>query len=428
LGNNALLAVAVFMVAYALIVSEKVHRTVVGLAGAVMMILLGILSQETAIHHIDFNTLGLLIGMMIIVNITSETGLFNYLAIWAAKKVKAEPIQLLLALSTLTAVCSAFLDNVTTVLLTVPVTFSITSQLKISPLPFLIAQIMAANIGGAATLIGDPPNIMIGSAVKELTFMAFITNLTAICAVVFLVTIVLLILVYRKDLHTTADLKAKVMRLNEKSQIRNIVLLRKCLGALAVTILLFVLHSTLHIETATAALTGACFLMVLTIGTDEVLLAKAFSRIEWLAIFFFAGLFVLVGALVETGVIKMLAAEAVKLTNGNLTASAMLILWMSAIASAFIDNIPFVATMIPLIKDMGTMGITDLTPLWWALSLGACLGGNGTLVGASANVVVASMAAQRGHKISFLKFMAIAFPLMLISILLCSVYIYFKYL
>jgi len=428
LGNNAFLAVSVFMVAYALIVSEKVHRTVVGLAGAVMMILLGILSQETAIQHIDFNTLGLLIGMMIIVNITSETGLFNYLAIWAAKKVKAEPIQLLLALSTLTAICSAFLDNVTTVLLTVPVTFSITSQLKISPLPFLMAQIMAANIGGAATLIGDPPNIMIGSAVKELTFMAFITNLTAICAVVFLVTIGLLILIYRKDLHTTADLKAKVMRLNEKSQISHLVLLRKCLGALALTILLFVLHSMLHIETATAALTGACFLMLLTIGTDEVLLTKIFSRVEWLAIFFFAGLFVLVGALVETGVIKMLAAEAVKLTNGNLTATAMLILWMSAIASAFIDNIPFVATMIPLIKDMGTMGITDLTPLWWALSLGACLGGNGTLVGASANVVVASMAAQRGHKISFLKFMAIAFPLMLVSILLCSVYIYFKYL
>jgi len=428
LGINALMAVAVFIVAYALIVSEKVHRTIVGLAGAVMMILLGILSQETAIHHIDFNTLGLLIGMMIIVNITSETGLFNYLAIWAAKKVKAEPIQLLLALSTLTAVCSALLDNVTTVLLTVPVTFSITSQLKISPLPFLIAQIMAANIGGAATLIGDPPNIMIGSAVKELTFMAFITNLTAICAVVFLVTIFLIILVYRKDLHTTADLKAKVMRLNEKSQIRNFVLLRKCLGALTVTILLFVLHSMLHIETATAALTGACFLMVITIGSDEAFLTKAFSRVEWLAIFFFAGLFVLVGALVETGVIKMLAAEAVKLTNGNLTASAMLILWMSAIASAFIDNIPFVATMIPLIKDMGVMGITDLTPLWWALSLGACLGGNGTLVGASANVVVASMAAQRGHKISFLKFMAIAFPLMIVSILICSVYIYFKYL
>jgi len=238
----------------------------------------------------------------------------------------------------------------------------------------------------------------------------------------------LIILVYRKDLHTTADLKAKVMRLNEKSQIRNFVLLRKCLGALTVTILLFVLHSMLHIETATAALTGACFLMVITIGSDEAFLTKAFSRVEWLAIFFFAGLFVLVGALVETGVIKMLAAEAVKLTNGNLTASAMLILWMSAIASAFIDNIPFVATMIPLIKDMGVMGITDLTPLWWALSLGACLGGNGTLVGASANVVVASMAAQRGHKISFLKFMAIAFPLMIVSILICSVYIYFKYL
>lgn len=427
-GYTALLAVVIFVIAYALIVSEKIHRTVVALAGAMIMILLGIISQEMAVHHIDFNTLGLLIGMMIIVNITAETGLFNFLAIWAAKKVKGDPLRILVVLSLLTAVCSALLDNVTTVLLTVPVTFSITSQLKVSPKPFLIAQILSSNIGGAATLIGDPPNIMIGSAVKELDFMAFLTNLADICAVIFVVTVFLLVLLYRKELHTTEELKAKVMRLNEKSQISDPVLLKKCLFVLAITISLFMLHSQLHLETATAALTGASLLMLITISQDEGLLTKVFSKIEWLAIFFFAGLFTLVGALVETGVIKMLAEQAMSLTQGNLTATTMLVLWLSAIASAFIDNIPFVATMIPLIKDMGAMGMTNLEPLWWSLSLGACLGGNGTLVGASANVVVASMAAQRGQQLSFIKFMLVAFPLMLVSILIASVYIYIRYL
>lgn len=426
--NNALLAVAIFVIAYTLIVSEKIHRTVVALSGAMLMILLGILTQEAAIHHIDFNTLGLLIGMMIIVNITSETGLFNYLAIWSAKKVKGDPMKMLFVLSLLTAVCSAFLDNVTTVLLTVPVTFSITAQLKVSAKPFLIAQILAANIGGAATLIGDPPNIMIGSAVKELDFMAFLTNLSGVCAVIFIVTILLLMLIYRKDLHTTDALKAQVMHLNEKSQISNPLLLKKCLAVLVFTIALFALHSTLHLETATAALTGASLLMAITISRDEGMLTKVFSKVEWLAIFFFAGLFTLVGALVETGVIKMMAERAMAVTQGNLTATTMLILWLSAIASAFIDNIPFVATMIPLIKDMGVMGIVNLEPLWWALSLGACLGGNGTLVGASANVIVASMAAQRGQQISFVGFMLVAFPLMILSIAIASVYIYFQYL
>lgn len=426
--NNALLAVAIFVIAYTLIVSEKIHRTVVALSGAMLMILLGILTQAAAIHHIDFNTLGLLIGMMIIVNITSETGLFNYLAIWSAKKVKGDPMKMLFVLSLLTAVCSAFLDNVTTVLLTVPVTFSITAQLKVSAKPFLVAQILAANIGGAATLIGDPPNIMIGSAVKELDFMAFLTNLSGVCTVIFIVTILLLMLIYRKDLHTTDELKAQVMHLNEKSQISNPLLLKKCLAVLAFTIALFALHSTLHLETATAALTGASLLMAITISRDEGMLTKVFSKVEWLAIFFFAGLFTLVGALVETGVIKMMAERAMAVTQGNLTATTMLILWLSAVASAFIDNIPFVATMIPLIKDMGVMGIANLEPLWWALSLGACLGGNGTLVGASANVIVASMAAQRGQQISFVGFMLIAFPLMLLSIAISSVYIYFRYL
>ena len=425
--TSTIVAIVIFVAAYALIISEKIHRTIIGICGAMLMILLGIINQETAIHHIDFNTLGLLMGMMVIVNITSETGLFNYLAIWAAKKVEAKPISLLVALSLLTAVCSALLDNVTTVLLTVPITFSITKQLNVDVKPFLIAQILSSNIGGTATLIGDPPNIMIGSAVG-LQFMDFITNLTAICILIFIVTIALLIVIYGKKLHTTDELREKVMQLDEKSQIVEPRLLKKCLFALAITISLFVLHGQLHLDTATAAMTGAGLLLLISFPQKEAMIAKVLSKVEWLAIFFFAGLFILVGALVETGVIKMLAEEAIKITNGDLTATSMLILWMSAYASAFIDNIPFVATLIPLIQDMGQMGMTNLDPVWWSLSLGACLGGNGTLIGASANVVVASMAAQRGKPISFISFMKIALPMMTLSIAISSVYIWLRYL
>ena len=422
-----MIAVVIFVTAYALIISEKVHRTIVGIFGAMLMILFGILDQETAITHIDFNTLGLLMGMMIIVNITSETGLFNFLAIWAAKKVKARPIALLIALSTLTAICSALLDNVTTVLLTVPITFSITSQLKVDVKPYLIAQILSSNIGGTATLIGDPPNIMIGSAVG-LSFMDFITNVTGVSIVIFIVVEALLVLLYGKELKTQPELQQKVMNLNEKSQIANPALLKKCLLAIFITISMFVLHSSLHLQTATAALTGAGFLLLISYTRDEGMIAKVLSKVEWLAIFFFAGLFVLVGALVETGVIEMLAAEAIKLTNGDVNSTAILILWMSAFASAFIDNIPFVATLIPLIQDMGQMGLTNLEPMWWSLALGACLGGNGTLIGASANVVVASMAAQRGRQISFIGFMKIALPVMVLTIAISNVYIWLRYL
>ena len=420
-------AIAIFVTAYALIISEKVHRTVVGLFGAMLMILLGILSQETAVHHIDFNTIGLLMGMMIVVNITSETGLFNFLAIWAAKKVKAQPVALLVALSTLTAVCSALLDNVTTVLLTVPVTFNIAAQLKVDVKPFLMAQIISSNIGGTATLIGDPPNIMIGSAVG-LSFGDFVLNMTAVSVFIFVVTVAILVMIYRNDLHTKPELQDKVLRLNEKEQITNPALLKKCLAVLAITISLFAFHGMLGLESATAALTGAGLLLLVSFHNNEEMIAKMLSKIEWLAIFFFGGLFILVGALVETGVIKMLAEEAIKITQGDLTLTAMIIIWMSALASAFIDNIPFVATMIPLIKDMGTMGLTNLDPLWWSLALGACLGGNGTLIGASANVVVASMAAQRGRAISFIGFMKVAFPLMILSIIISTVYVYFRYL
>ncbi len=425
--SSTTVAIVIFVAAYALIISERVHRTIVGIVGAMLMIICGILTQDTAITHIDFNTLGLLIGMMCIVNITSETGLFNFLAIWAAKKVKAQPVALLVALSFITMICSALLDNVTTVLLTVPITFSITSQLKVDVKPFLIAQILASNIGGTATLIGDPPNIMIGSAVG-LSFMDFIVNNTAICILIYIVTVALLILLYNKKLHTTEELKAQVMKLDAVSEITDKPLMVKCLAVIFFTMLLFVLHSTLHLETATAALTGAGILLLITYTRNESMIAKIFSKVEWTAIFFFAGLFVLVGGLVETGVIRMLAEEAIKITNGSVPATAMLILWMSAFASAFIDNIPFVATLIPLIKDMGAMGLTNLDPMWWSLSLGACLGGNGTLIGASANVVVASMAAQRGNPISFIGYMKIALPMMIISIIISSVYVYLRYL
>lgn len=425
--DQTTIAVTIFIIAYALIISEKVHRTIVGLLGAVLMIGFGILPQETAIHHIDFNTIGLLVGMMTIVNITAETGLFNFLAIWSAQKVKADPMRLLLALSVLTAVCSALLDNVTTVLLTVPVTFSITSQLKVDVKPFLMAQILASNIGGTATLVGDPPNIMIGSAVG-LSFMDFVMNLTLPAIIIFIVTVFILEAIYGKSLHTTPELQAQVMKLNASKQIKDKVLVKKCLVVLGLTMLLFVLHSSLGLESATAALAGASTLLLVTFHRDEEMIAKVLSKVEWVAIFFFAGLFVLVGGLVETGVIKALAEEAIKITEGSVEATAILILWMSAFASAFVDNIPFVATMIPLIKDMGAMGLSNLEPMWWSLALGACLGGNGTLIGASANVVVASLAAQHGKQISFLGFMKIAFPCMILSIIMSTVYVYLRYL
>ena len=425
--NATIVAIVIFVVAYALIISEKVHRTIVGLFGAMLMILFGIIDQETAVHHIDFNTLGLLMGMMILVNITSETGLFNFLAIWAAQKVKARPIALLVVLSTITMVCSALLDNVTTVLLTVPITFSITSQLKVDVMPYLISQILASNIGGTATLIGDPPNIMIGSAVG-LDFMAFVENLTLISIIIFILVQFILIGIYHKGLHTQPELEDKIMRLPADAQITDHALLKKCLAVIFLTITFFVLHGSLGLESATVALSGAGLLLLITATEDEEKIVKVLSKIEWPAIFFFGGLFILVGALVETGVIRMLAAEAIHATGGDVEATAILILWMSAIASAFIDNIPFVATLIPLIQDMGQMGLTNLDPLWWSLALGACLGGNGTLIGASANVVVASMSAQRGRPISFLGFMKVAFPVMIFTIIVSNIYVVLRYL
>lgn len=428
MNSQIILSVSIFLVAYAFIISEKIHRTIIALAGAVLTISLGILSQEQAIHHIDFNTLGLLVGMMIIVGITGETGLFRYMAIGAAKAVSGDPLKLMISLSLITAFCSAILDNVTTVLLTVPVTISIVKQLNVTPTPFLISQIIASNIGGMATLIGDPPNIMIGSAVRELDFLAFINNLTGISLLILIVNVAILALIFRKQLHTTDDLRAKINSLDPRSQIKNIKLLKNCLAVLALTVTLFFLHQQLHLESATVALLGATLLLILAKKNSDHELEHVFHSVEWVALLFFVGLFILVGGLVETGVISFLAKKAIELTAGNLTMTTILILWLSTIASAFVDNIPFVATMIPLIKDLGTLGVTNLEPLWWSLSLGACLGGNGTLVGASANVIVAGLAAQEGYTISFMSFMKIGFPLTILSVLIATAYLYLRYL
>jgi Na+/H+ antiporter NhaD/arsenite permease-like protein len=425
MSTQAIIALVVFLITYAFIVTEKIHRTIIAMTGAIIMIIFGIVSQEEALHHIDFNTLGLLTGMMIIVAITAETGLFNYIAIWAAKKVKGDPLKILITLGLITAIGSAFLDNVTTVLLMVPVTFSITRQLRVNPIPYLITEIIAANVGGTATLIGDPPNIMLGSAVKELTFMEFIYNLSAISFFILFVNIAILAFIYRKQLKSSEELKANLMQMDEKNEILDKTLLIKSLSTLVITIIGFFLHQLLHLESATVALAGAFLLLLLT---GEHYLDKALLKVEWTTIFFFIGLFVLVSGLIETGIISTLAKYSINLTGGDVTSTSILILWVSAIASAFIDNIPFVATMIPMIKEMGELGITDLEPLWWSLALGACLGGNGTLIGASANVIVAGLAAKEGHHISFGKFLIIAFPLMILSIIICTVYIYLRYL
>lgn len=424
MSAHATIAVIVFLLTYVFIVSEKIHRTIIAMAGAVLMVALGILTQEKALHHIDFNTLGLLIGMMIIVAIASQTGVFSYMAIKAAQSGKGNPLLILVYLGLITAFTSAFLDNVTTVLLMAPVTIHIARKLGVTPVPYLISETLASNIGGTATLIGDPPNLMIGSAVKELTFNDFVINLAPICVLILAVTLWILTLIYRKSLRTSLDRQESIMKLNAASEITDKALLIKTGIVTCLTILGFFLHELLHLDTATIAIAGAFLLLLLT---GESHLEKSLHKVEWTTIFFFIGLFVVVGGLVETGVISAIAESIIHLTGGQPLFTASLVLWFSAIASAFVDNIPLVATLIPMIQDFGTMGLTNLDPFWWSLALGACLGGNGTIIGASANVIIAGIAAKEGEPISFLGFMKIAFPLMLVSIAMCQIYVYVRY-
>lgn len=407
-----------FLAVYAIIISEKIHRTIIALFGAALLILLGIISQHEAVKYIDFNTIGLLFGMMVIVGITRKSGVFEYIAIKAAHSTGGDPVKIMIVLSIVTAVASALLDNVTTVLLVVPVTISICAALEVNPVPIFVAEILSSNIGGTATLIGDPPNIMIGSA-TGLGFMDFIINLAPVIIVIFTVTLLLLKLIYKKKLQTSEENKNKLMAMNPDLAIKDPVLLKKSLTVIAIVILGFVTHQYLHLESASIAISGAALLMLITREDPE----EALVTVEWATLFFFIGLFILVGGLEKVGIIEGMAREAVKLTQGNVTLSAIFILWFSAIASAFIDNIPFVATFIPLIQEMGQIGNMNIAPLWWALSLGACLGGNGTLIGASANVIVSGIAAREGHPMTFIHYMKIAFPLMLVSIFIAMIYL-----
>lgn len=416
--NHIVIAVLIFIATYSVIISEKINRTSIALFGAALLLVFNVIDQEKAIHHIDFNTIGLLIGMMIIVNIMKRSGIFGYVAIKAAKMAKGDPWKIVVFFSIITAICSALLDNVTTILLIVPVTLVITDTLEMNPIPFLIPMVLVANIGGTATLIGDPPNIMIGSA-TGLGFMDFIVNLSPVVIVIFLVTIFILKLTTSHHFSVDAEKKDKIMAFDENLAIKDRLLLKKSLIVLVMTILGFMFHQTFGYESATIAIFGAATLLIISkIEPEEVLM-----EIEWPTIFFFVALFILVGGLQEVGVIDFLASKLLDITHGNLFATAMLILWGSAIASAFLDNIPFVATMIPLIKSIAIIASIDIIPLWWALALGACLGGNGTLVGASANVIVSGMIEKHGYKLTFSQYMKTGFPIMLVSIAISSIYL-----
>jgi len=419
------IAIMIFLVSYLFIISEKVPRAVIAVFGATILVITGVLTQEKAIHHIDWNTLGLLIGMMIIVDLTRRSGIFAFLAIWVSKKVKGDPLLLMLALSLLTAFLSALLDNVTTVLLIVPVALSIADQLEVDPVPFLFSQIIMSNIGGTATLIGDPPNIMIAGQ-TGLSFMDFMINLAPIVVVLIAVTLYIFYLMYRHKLVTKDALRAKLMSQNEWDEIKDYTLLKKSLVVLSFVILGFTLHSIFHLETATIALSGAMLLMIWAHEEPE----EVFLAIEWPTLFFFAGLFVLVGGLIEVGVLDRLAEWSMGLTQGDPLLMAMLIIFISAILSSFLDNIPFVATMIPLIQKLALLSqFTPIQtqPLWWALALGACLGGNGTLVGASANLIVAGIAEKNGIKIGYVQFLKVGFPIMLLTVAISAVYLVLRY-
>lgn len=422
----AAMTIGIFLLTYFFIITEKIQRTIVAVLGASLLIILGIVTQEKALHYIDWNTLGLLIGMMIIVELIRRSGFFAFLAIWVSKKINGDPLLLMLAFSLLTALLSALLDNVTTVLFIVPVAYSISEQLEVNPLPFLFSQIIMSNIGGTATLIGDPPNIMIAGQ-AGLSFMDFLLNLTPIVLIILIVTLCIFYLIYRRSLVTQEKLKAKLMAQNEYDQIKDYDLLKKSLLILGLVILGFSLHSLLHLETATIALSGAMLLMLWS--HEEP--AEIFLVMEWPTLFFFAGLFVLVGGLIEVGVLDRLAMWSMSLTHGDPLFMTMLILFISALFSSFLDNIPYVATMIPMIQKFALLAQltpAQTQPLWWALSLGACLGGNGTLVGASANLIVAGIAEKSGNlKIRYLHFLKVGFPLMILSIVLSAVYLLIRY-
>lgn len=416
-----IIAVAVFLIVILLIITERVHRTAAAMAGAVVLILTGVMSAEKALSYIDFNTIGVLVGMMIFVAIVRQSGMFEYIAVRAAKAVHGDPWKIMVAFTLITALLSAILDNVTTVLLVGPMSIAIARMLKIDPVPFLMGQILASNVGGTATLIGDPPNIMIGSA-AHLSFMDFMENTGFTVLFILVVLILLMKVVYEKKIELGTVDTGAIEKLDPSKSITNRALMRKGIIVLICVIIGFMFHDKLGIESSVIALTAAAVMLI--IGREDV--DQAIQGVEWTTILFFMSLFVVVGGLTETGIIKELASKIIGATNGHPMVTMLVLLWASALLSSILDNIPFVATLIPLILAMQADGM-DVTSFWWAISLGACLGGNGTMIGASANVVLSDISTKHGYPITFKSYLKVGMPFMLLSIVISTVFLVVKF-
>ncbi len=416
-----IIAVAVFLIVILLIISERVHRTAAAMAGAMVLILTGVMSADKALSYIDFNTIGVLVGMMIFVAIVRRSGMFEYIAVRAAKAVHGDPWKIMVAFTLITAVLSAILDNVTTVLLVGPMSIAIARMLKIDPVPFLMGQILASNVGGTATLIGDPPNIMIGSA-AHLSFMDFLENTGFAVLFILVVLILLMKIVYEKKIELGTVDTGAIEKLDPSKSITNRALMKKGIIVLICVIVGFMFHDKLGIESSVIALTAAAVMLI--IGREDV--NEAIQDVEWTTILFFMSLFVVVGGLTETGIIKELASKIIDATNGHPMVTMLVLLWASALLSSILDNIPFVATLIPLILAMQADGI-DVTSFWWAISLGACLGGNGTMIGASANVVLSDISTKHGYPITFKSYLKVGMPFMLLSIVISTVFLVVKF-
>lgn len=431
-SHSVLVSTSLLILAYIFIALERIPKVTIALLGGALTIVLGLVSQTKAlgdginphyfINFIDFNVIFLLVSMMVIVSITTRSGVFNWIANELLKFTKGHPVKVLCALGLFTAVTSAFLDNVTTVILIMPITFAIAKKLDIDPIPFLLTEIFSSNIGGTATLIGDPPNIIIGSA-GGLSFIDFIRELTPVILVIMCVVLTILAFIFRKKLHASQDKMDEVAKIDNSHTITDKALMIRSTLILALVILGFMLHDVTHIETCVVAMLGASILLIFE-KPNEIL-----QDVEWNTIFFFIGLFIIIGGLEASGGIKLMAEWILKVTQGSQAATSMIILWASGVISGIIDNIPYTATMAPMLVEIEkTMGATYAYPLWWALSLGACLGGNMTIIGAAANVIVSENAAKSGHPISFMRFLKYGVGVVAISLLISTAYIYLRFL
>ncbi|QEN03532.1 hypothetical protein EW093_02060 [Thiospirochaeta perfilievii] len=422
---HTIIGVVFFILLFVLISLEVANKTILSLLGAVLFISMGIIQQHEAFESVDWNVIFLLIGMMVIVGITKKSGVFQYIAIKSAKVVKGDPIKILILFSIMTAILSALLDNVTTILILTPVIILVSVELGVRPIPYIISAALASNIGGMATLIGDPPNIMIGSA-AGLGFTDFLVNMGPLVLILLIVFCGIIYLFFRKELVVSMERRARIMDFDENASITDVPLLIKSLSVLGVVLIFFLLHSITGLEPSTIALGGAAILMLIA-GGEEI--EEFFNEVEWSTIFFFIGLFMMVGGLEELGVIEFLAEKYLSATNGDVLVTSTSIIWVSGILSAILDNIPYVATMIPLVERLGQeLGGSAIIPVWWSLAIGACLGGNGTLIGASANVVSAGISSRSGYKISFLEFTKYGVIIMFITLIISTVYVYLRYL